>query len=216
MNDSRKVPAAAAGVTTDTRIIFGNVIRCVDGRWSTAGDGIEVPKGTKLLVLGTTDLLQRWQDGRVVEVIRNRPLPGLESLNAKIPLSEWDTGIDGKPRAPWQHTFCVYLLDPETAERYTFANATVGARIAVEDLAEKMRWMRGLRGAQVTASVELSSKPMKTRFGVKLRPHFKLLKWMDLGSIQLTAEPATPMIGGPEIAEVDPPTEEVLDDSIPF
>jgi hypothetical protein len=41
--------------------------------------------------------------------------------------------------------------------------------------------------------VELSAKPMKTKFGMKQRPHFKIIDWRDLsGEPQAAITPPTP------------------------
>ena len=76
--------------------------------------------------------------------------------------------------------------------------------------------MRALRGANVVPVVELSAKPMKTKFGMKQRPHFKIIDWRELGASQVasaTPPPAIEHVGSP-IKSVS--TEQVLDDSIPF
>jgi hypothetical protein len=166
------------------RLIQGSLIRCVDGHWSVPRDGLAIPPGTQLLVLATTSVVQRWQDQQPIETILKKsgePLPDVDELNAQIPKDEWEEGLDGQPRPPWQRQEIVYFLDQSTAEKFTFASGTIGARIAVSDLRERVRWMRHLRGEDVLPIVEPSSKPMKTRFGQKLRPEFKIVCWVELG-----------------------------------
>jgi hypothetical protein len=100
------------------------------------------------------------------------------------------------------------LLDEATAQKYTFASGTVGAQIAVEDLRDRVKWMRVLRGVKVIPIVELANMPMKTRHDVsKLRPHFKIAGWRRIGG------------GGgvPLLEHVEPPTvAEQVADEIPF
>src|SRR5262249_42867861 len=136
------------------------------------------------------------------------PLPDLDNLNSAVPIKHWEIGLDGKPRPPWQLNFVAYLLDPQTGALYTFLNSTVGARIAVERLQERVRCMRLLRGADVVPLVELGNKPMQTQFGQKLRPEFKIIDWRDFGG-------GTPpkQMGGP-VAPVTPSEE--LNDKIPW
>jgi hypothetical protein len=193
---------------TDDRIIQGTLIRCVDGRWHDR-DKLAVP--SKLLALTTFTVVQRWRNQKPEPTIDGRvsSLPDVGELNAEVPEVEWEKGIDGKPRPPWQRSEVVYLLDEATAQKFTFASGTVGAQIAVEELRDRVKWMRVLRGARVIPIVELANKPMKTRHGVsKLRPHFKIAGWRG---ISLTSE-ATPLI-----EHVKPPTTaEELDDEIPF
>jgi len=56
----------------------------------------------------------------------------------------------------------------------------VGARIAVERLADKVANMRRLRGVAAAPIVKLDSRPMKTNFGTKLRPEFVVVEWREL------------------------------------
>ena len=144
-------------------------------------------------------------------------MPDIDELNAKIPQKQWETGLDGKPRPPWQRQCLVYLLDGTNAERFTFINSTVGARIAVENLKDKVKWMRAMRGADVFPLVELSSAPMKTKMGTKIRPDFRVVEWRQLGDGEAGpvtgAPPTTPAIGKP-VSPVS--SREALDDEIPF
>jgi hypothetical protein len=170
--------------TADDRVIQGTILRCVDGHWSDR-DGRTFPPEMQLLALATTMILQHWQDETPIETIvkqPGRPLPSVDSLNAKIPESKWETNeLTGEPRPPWQLSHVVYLLDSATAEKFTYLNSTIGARIAVENLRDKVKWMRAMRGERVVPIVELSTAPMKTRFGQKVRPDFKIASWVELG-----------------------------------
>ena len=55
------------------------------------------------------------------------------------------------------------------------------ARIAIEQLDEKVATMRLLRGAHVVPVVKLSHRPMKTFVGMKHRPHFEILDFAKAG-----------------------------------
>jgi hypothetical protein len=224
------------------RLIQGVLLKCVDGHWADA-DGLAPP--AQLLALGTTRAVQCWQEQKPIETIMETPgetLPDVDSRNAQIPQSEWEVGLDGNgnPRPPWQLNYVAYLLNPATADLYTFANSTTGARIAVERLAEKFKWMRTMRGARVVPVVKLDSRPMRTAFGQKLRPEFTVLEWRDLEPSSgpeaqalpkleeqsaaptrpatLAARPTTsaikPQKPGKPVKPVTTP--EALDDEIPF
>jgi hypothetical protein len=80
-----------------------------------------------------------------IETITELPLPDADALNGAIPEAEWELGIDGKPRPPWQLNYVVYLLNPHDASVFTSINATTGQRIAFERLVDKMKFMRALR-----------------------------------------------------------------------
>jgi hypothetical protein len=219
------------------RLIQGVILKCVDGRWTDA-DGLTPP--AQLLALGTTRALQYWREQKVLDTVietPGEPLPDATQLNEQIPQNEWEAGLDGKPRAPWQLNWAVYLLNVDTADTYTYLNSTTGARIAVERLADRFKWMRAMRGSNVMPIVKLDSRPMKTSFGTKMRPEFSIVEWRELDApsthpavAQTTApqienkttlrptqtaakKPAKPSVGKP----VKPVSqEEDMDDVIPF
>jgi hypothetical protein len=163
-------------------IATGSVIlKCVDGHWSD-GDGLT--PATEMLAVATTIGLQCWSDKELLDEIVERPgekLPNVDDLNKQIPRNEWRPGLDGQPRPPWQLNWVIYLIDLESATKYTFLNSTTGAKIAVTRLADKMKTMRILRGAGVRPLVKLDSRPMKTSYGQKMRPEFTVIDWRDFG-----------------------------------
>jgi hypothetical protein len=203
----------------DERVIIGVLLRCIDGVWT--GDGVSIPTGTHLLALATTMVLQHWQDKTPIETIRPKPgqtytnLVDLrDDLNSKIDESTWEIGMDDQPRPPWVLSFIVYLLNPATAEKFTYVNSTTGARIAVLDLKDKVAWMRAIKGEQVVAEVELASKPMKTKRGQKMRPHFTVADWKTFDTARQPAQQLEPPRG---IQPVEPPTlREEMKDGIDF
>lgn len=205
------VPVAIA----EGSIIAGTLLKYAkETGWQAMG--LPVAANLKLLVLSVDTCLQRWHEMRVLDAIFDKPLPNPASLNAQIPEDEWELDLNGgKPKPPWAKTFIAYLLDEQTCEKFTYANSTWGARLAVETLQDRVAWMRKLRGANVLPVVALSTVPMKTRFGVQPRPDFKILSWKQLGG----AAPATPtpQIAGPGLSAVkSPTTAEVLNDDLPF
>ena len=126
-------------------------------------------------------IVQQWLDKKPIETIikeKGKDWPDVDALNEAIPRSEWEIGIDGQPRRPWQVQRVVYLVEEKTAERFTYANRTVGANIAVSDLKARVADMRFMTGDDtVLPVVELASAPMKTRFGLNIRPEFRVTSW---------------------------------------
>jgi len=120
------------------------------------------------------------------------------------------------------------MLDPKTAEKFTFASGTGGAHVAVRELRERVQMMRAIRGEDVIPLVEFASTPFG-RFN-KLRPVFKIVDWAEWG-VRLTRD-VTPQIadqskpqaeadatapGKKKLRKVKPATTgEILDDEIPF
>ena len=165
------------------RVIQGTILKCVDGHWSDR-EGVVIHPETRMLAMSTAICLQCWKDGQPIDTIikqPNQPLPDVDELNAKIPESEWEPGLDEKPRPPWQKEFIVYLVNPTDASIYTFINSTMGAQIAFDRLKSKVVLMRQMRGVNVVPVVKLDCKPMKTKWGSKIRPEFTILEWRELG-----------------------------------
>jgi hypothetical protein len=185
----------------DDRVIQGTLIKNTDGRWLDR-DGNTLQQ-LRLLALKSCTIIQRWQDKKPVATIFQQPghsLPDVDDLNAEIPQSEWELGVDDQPRPPWQLQRVLYLLNEETAERYTYASGTIGGRIAVDALSTRIRDMRALRGSAVVPVVELACKPMKTRFGSKQRPEFSIVGWRELAGF------AAPQQLPSGIRPIEPPT----------
>jgi hypothetical protein len=208
-------------IDTSERLIHGPLLKCIDGRWSTQ-DGPDLT-GHQLLALATANAVQRWHLKEPPDTIvdSGAGLPDVDELNAKIPRAEWEPGLDGQPRPPWQRQYVVYLLDTADASLFTFANGTVGAKIAWERLRDRVSWMRALRGTAVFPLVTLDSRPMKTKIGTKLRPEFSITDWRDLGGPGNPAlESAPPRVleakTAAPVGKTIKAATESLDDEIPF
>jgi len=163
------------------RLMQGVKAKCVDGRWSD-GDGVSMPP--EMLVVGMHRVAQCWRDGEVLDEYweDDGPLPDIDDLNAQIPQAEWEIAFD-KPRPPWGLYFVTYLVNPETADCFTFVSNSVGAKIAYERLVAKFEMMRRLRGCGVCPLVRLENRPMRiaSRNITRLRPEFTVIEWRNLG-----------------------------------
>jgi hypothetical protein len=108
-------------------------------------------------------------------------------------------------------------------DKYSYPTGTAGGRIAVRELRDKTVWMQRLRGSNVYAVVLLSDTFMKTRFGGRQRPHFKIVRWVRLGveggEVEALPPPASPttqtsaQLDLPLVKE--PSLKEDLNDEIP-
>jgi hypothetical protein len=141
-------------------------------------DGLPLP--SPLLVIAINEVVRRWKDGKP-EIIGTKPLPDPEALNAAIPVTEWEIGLDGKPAKPWNHTVYVYLVNLSTGELFTYSSHTMGAHIAYDQLREQVLIVRAIRGECVMPMVKPDEKPMKTKFGMNRRPHFEIVGWKAPG-----------------------------------
>ena len=107
------------------------------------------------------------------------PLPDVDELNALIPQSEWGLGLNDKPRPPWQLNYVVYLLNPDTADTYTYLNTTPAHTSRTSGW--KQVPLDAPDARPVVPIVRLDNRPMKTSDGPKMRPEFTVLEWRDIG-----------------------------------
>ena len=167
-----------AGVIQGTLLKFSN-----DSTWVTRDDD-EIPADLELVAVDVERVVQKWEAGKPVETIILEPgqkFPDIVAMNEAVPREDWVEGPDGKPRGPWQAQHILYLLDPGAMDKYTFPTGTTGGGIAIRELRDKLVWIRRLRGQNVYAVVTLADTFMKTKFGGRQRPHFKIVKWTRLG-----------------------------------
>jgi hypothetical protein len=168
-------------------------------------DGLPPP--SPMLVHGIGESVRRWRTDaegkRYVEDKATKPLPDPDELNKNTPESEWERQLDGSMGAGWKHEVFVYLVNLGTGEKYTFSNSTWGARSAWDGLRESVVTMRALRGTKCFPLVNLTERPMKSKFrpgGRGMRPHFEIAGWKtpggDDGNTALSKS-ATPQLSGP-------------------
>jgi hypothetical protein len=78
--------------------------------------------------------------------------------------------------------YVVYMVDEHTGQTYTAVNSTTGWRIAFEALSEAVTVKRMLHnGARMLPIVNLESRPFKTSFGDRKRPHLQIVSWRSAG-----------------------------------
>jgi hypothetical protein len=172
-----------AAAESAERVIKGTLLKFADWNWSKGKEGLEVEEGTALVALGTAAAWVKWQEGKPVEYKMREPgrrLPDRDELDCPEEEGNWPIGTDGNPKDPWQSTRFVYLVDPETAEAFTFSTSSWGGRGAVNDLAEQIQRMRYARPGAVPV-VELRAAPMLTKHGKKSKPWFKVVDWRGGG-----------------------------------
>jgi hypothetical protein len=172
---------------TDTaipRMIVGARIKFTnDAHWVTA-EGDELDPGLKLVAVKVARVVQKWIEEQPVETIvvpSGQPFPDVEGMNKACPQSEWREDFNGVLRGPWQAQKIGYFTDPKSLDQYTYPTSTIGGSRAISELADKVSWMQRYRGSGVIPIIELSSVHMPTRFGGRMRPHFKIVDWITPG-----------------------------------
>jgi hypothetical protein len=193
-------------------IVRGTLLKFADWRWTAGKESRVMPEGTRLLALATAAAWVRWEDGKPSEYrVREtgKRMPDREELT-DTDEERWPRGPDGEPRDPWQNTRFAYLVDPTTAEAYTFSTSSWGGRQAVLNLADAIVRMR-TRHPRAVPVVELQAAAMKTKFGGKSKPVFGIVEWKNLDRGEARDEPALPAAKQkPTIVQQD------MDDEIPY
>jgi hypothetical protein len=187
-------------------------LKFADWRWNAGKENEPVENGTRLIALATTAMWVRWEDGKPVEYrIREagRRLPERDELGYDNE-DEWQAGPSGDPQDPWRNTRLVYLVDPQTAEAFTFSTSSWGGRSAVTDLGDQIARMRSVHPDAVPI-VELRAAEMPTKFGRKSKPVFKVVGWKSASGGDQTAPVERQITVQQAKREIDD-----YDDSIPF
>jgi hypothetical protein len=195
----------------EARLIRGSLLKFSDWKWSIGKEkeAVEVKDGRRLIAVATAAAWVRWQEGKPVEYRLREP--GVSLLErgdlGDNDRASWEAGPDGQPRDPWQNTRFMHMIDPQTAEAFTFSTSSWGGRDCVINLADQIKRMRG-RHPDAVPLVELGAAPMSTRFGRKSKPTLKVVGWRTTGANILIEQPKLPPTA------VDRPSD--MDDDIPF
>ncbi|MBR1301240.1 hypothetical protein [Bradyrhizobium sp. AUGA SZCCT0042] len=182
-------------------LISGRMIKFSEGNFTI--DKIEtLPPGTQLIVMAMATVWVHWDGGKPVE---QRITRAGESHPDRGDLPDqdnslWPPGLNDKPEDPWKDTRYVHLIDPNTGSDYTFITDSIGGRRAVSDLKRQIANKRATF-PEAFPIVTLVKSEMKTKFGRKLRPDFKVVGWHN------AAQPKMRVV---------PPKAADMDDDIPF
>jgi hypothetical protein len=192
------------------RIAFTN-----NAEWINKRTGEPIPPDLQLIVARIDRVVDEWgleKNKPPLQTIRLTPgekWPDVKAWNEKAPPETWRKGPDGKMHGPFQKQRIVYFWDPATLAKYTWtAGDTIGGRICIEDLTDKIKMMRRIRGERVFATVALSDTFMPTNFGGRQRPHLIVQRdrWVtldDCAALPETKAPAPALIG-PATIEAKP------------
>jgi hypothetical protein len=198
------------------RTIRGTLLKFADWRWTAGKGGTEIETGTRLVALATAAMWVRWENGKPAEHRVREPgrrLPDREELGL-LDEDAWEDGPGGEPQDPWQNTRLVYLVDPQTAEAFTFSTSSWGGRGAVNDLGDQIARMRTVRRDAVPI-VELQAAEMPTKHGRKSKPVFKVVGWKSADGDKPT--PAERQISAREVQQAKQTiAAREMDDEIPF
>lgn len=160
--------------------------------WRIDGDDVINPRNE--IVAKIINGLSSIRRAEFIDHVLDGPRKAAARVRAEF---EEEVGIDGRPRPPYQPNYAVYMLNPTDGAAYTIINATVGVRIAVEHLVDKVKYMRMLCGSRVVPVVKLTATLMKTKFGGRMRPEFKVIRYVELRMQASVTATETKAIGKP-------------------
>jgi hypothetical protein len=178
--------------------------KCNDGVWYDP-NGVKMPEGVNYLVVAKVEFLRGFLvEGEPPQYITELPLPDPAELNDEIPKKLWRKGLNSEPEGPWKFLRGVVLHNEATGEMFLFANHTDGAFRAIEDLEAAVANRRFTTGGNEVPTVQLSSAPWPTRYGMRVRPAFKVVpnEWRTLRKADVPK-----LLAAPE-DEPDPPEDE--------
>ena len=169
---------AEAAAEAAERMVRGSLLKFADRAFTSGTEGAAVELGTELVAIATSAAWVKWQAGKPVETRVRQPGTRMSEREELGDQDEktWEAGPDGRPKDPWANTRFLYLLNPTTAEAFTFSTSSWGGRGAVIDLSDTIARMRTVYPDAVPI-VALGTAPMKTKFGLKSRPVFKIVSW---------------------------------------
>jgi hypothetical protein len=201
-------------------------------------EGETIEPSREMVVLGLKKVVQKFVGQKLVDTIvvpDGEKMPDITAMNEAAPREQWGTDLNGNPVGPYVRVLVLKMLDVKTMDRFAFVTSSVGGAIAVGDLSDKTKIMRRLNGPGVAPVVSCSTTNFKTRFSMRKRPDFRVLRWITLGDsgeglpkpepAKMLATPAAvpkaslPTIGKPVAfgAPVERPTlKHEMGDDVPF
>ena len=149
-----------------------------------------MPPPETMIVIAVDEALQKWQGKKPVEVIRDKPLPDVNTLNEATDKNTWEIGLDNKPKPPWVHSYLVVLARSGDGDDLTAAKICAG----------RGHHYACVAGSPRRAGGELTHRPMKTFVGMKQRPEFEIVDWRQLGGDSgSSGRPAIAAVPGAEV-----------------
>ena len=141
-----------------------------------------LPSNLLLLVHDVIRVVQKWgTDGMPADLPRilgsNEKWPDVEAMNEKCPKSEWRMYFN-ELIGPYQKQKIVYLWDPVTMKKYTWAASSNSGMSCVSDLVERIKMMRAFKKVKAYPVVALSNLLWSKRYNT-LGPNLIVKGWVE-------------------------------------
>ena len=174
-------------------LIIGRILKFKDGAYSV--DKTPFPSGGSYLLRNVIFAWVHWDDGKPIEhriTNLNERHPEVDEMPDRDQ-EEWPAGFNGEPSDPWKDTRYLQLICRKTGADYTFITDTNGGHRAIGDLKGQIRNVRAVTPGAMPI-VGLGATQMKTKYGMKPRPQFDILGWVD----RQQSEPTQLMLLAPD------------------
>jgi hypothetical protein len=191
---------------TGNSMVRGKIMRFKDDQFLVDKTEI-VEMGTELVVTSLITAWVKWIDSKPVEhrvTASGEQHPYRSALPDNDP-GEWPDGLDGKPADVWRDSRYLHLVDDKSAAQYTFTSSTAGGLIAISELVDQIALYRRVHPRAVPV-ITLAMAEMKTKFGLRNRPSFKVVNWVEPAARSPAPKPLPAKLKSAEL----------LDDNIPF
>ena len=160
------------------------MLKFVKGKFKVQDN--EVPLGTQYIAHANqlTFCWIKFRDKKVVDrkfgkaIDRWRP-PERDELDDGDQ-SQWETGLDGKPKDPWVFQRLLPFEHLESGEVVIFVTSSTGGKIACDELVREYARRVKRTGSRALPIVALRSKDMPTTYyGPVPRPYFEVVGHED-------------------------------------
>jgi hypothetical protein len=213
------------------------LLKFVSGNYVTR-EGETIDSKREFILLGLVKVVQKFVNKKLIDTIivpTRENFPNIDKMNEAAPREEWGTDLNGKPVGPYVSVLVLKLLDALTMDRYVFVTSSTGGKIAFGDISDKIKLIRRIKGANVTAAIVCEMVRMRSQYnphGVP-RPHFRIVRYVRLGGEtalppaqtkilppSTSAPPTTPASAAPSILDLptvpEPTLKEEMADELPF
>src|SRR5262245_6627611 len=158
------------------------LMKYVNDHYATR-EGEVIEPSREMIVLGLKKMVQKFIGQKLVDLIvvaDGEKMPDVTAMNEAAPREEWGNDLNGNPVGPFVRVLMLKLLEAKTMDRFAFITSSTGGSIAIGDLSDKVKIMRRFHGPNVVPVVSCGTTNFKTKFGLKKRPNFSVIRWMTL------------------------------------
>lgn len=220
MNDMNNPFREMAAAMRSRTGFDGQMLACKKGVW-TAGRDALVMNDAEIIALVEQLMVGwcRWRDNKPVDYrvgfVRDRFKPPNRSELGDNDSSRWEK----RDRDPWQFTFFLPLVDPETAALYIFSTTSAGGKDALADLSElfadgRERQENVGKAPRVALQAE---RYTHQEWGRIDKPRLTVVGWDAPPAIKPIRPPASLTIEHVDAPQLEhKPRRGELDDDIPF